>query len=124
MAAILLVDDDEILLVTLEQLLTERGHSVVTASDGKKAAKLLRAKPFELVITDIVMPDRDGIETIITLHREFPEIGIIAMSGGVSRSPTYLALAARLGAYCTLSKPFTPQQLQHAINETLAAKRA
>ncbi len=121
MARILIIDDDEPLLMTLEQVLLAIGHAVVTAGDGLQAAKLFRAEPFELILTDLVMPNREGLETIIELHREFPDVGVIAMSGGVTLSKTYLAMAARLGAHRTLSKPFTPGQLTQAIDEALAA---
>lgn len=67
----------------------------------------------------MVMPNRDGIETITALHRDFPEVGVIAMSGGTTGSKVYLKMAAWLGAHRTLSKPFTPQQLNDAIADTL-----
>jgi CheY-like chemotaxis protein len=124
MARILVIDDDETLCATLEQLLAEAGHAVVTATDGLKAARLFRAEPFHLIITDIIMPNREGLETVIELHRDFPDTGVIAMSGGVAMSRTYLSMAARLGAHRTLAKPFTPQQLHAAIGETLAAVSA
>jgi DNA-binding NtrC family response regulator len=120
MARILVVDDDEILRSTLEQLLTIEGHDVVTAPDGLVAERVFRAEPFHLIITDIIMPNQEGVETVVTLHREFPNVGVIAMSGGVAMSQNYLAMAARLGAHYTLAKPFTPQQLKDAIDETLA----
>lgn len=121
MARILVIDDDETLLGTLEPLLASSGHAVVTATDGLKAAKLFRAEPFEIILTDIVMPNREGLETIVALHKEFPEIGVIAMSGGSTASKAYLAMAARLGAHRTLAKPFTPQQLADAIADAQAA---
>lgn len=122
MARILIIDDDETLLTTLEQFLRAAGHAVVTASDGAKAAKLFRAEPFELILTDIVMPNREGLETIIELRREFPDVGVIAMSGGVARSKLYLELAAELGAHRTLAKPFAPLQLAEAIADTIRAR--
>ena len=124
MARILVIDDDEALLTTLKELLAIAGHAVVTASDGLEGAKLFRAEPFDVIITDLIMPNREGLETIITLHREFPAVGVIAMSGGIARSKTYLAIAARLGAHRTLAKPFTTQQLNDAIADTLALRPA
>ena len=120
MARILIVDDDETLCTALDQLLTEAGHADVTAADGLKAAALFRSEPFHLILTDILMPNREGLETIGALHRDFPEVGVIAMSGGSALSPTYLAMAAKFGAHRTLAKPFTPAQLHAAIGETLA----
>lgn len=124
MPRILVIDDEEPIRTALEQVLTTMGHSVVTAEDGHKAAKLFRAQPFDLILTDIVMPNREGLETIIELRREFPEVGVIAMSGGASLSEAYLGMAARLGAHHTLAKPFSQQQLQYAITETLTPKRS
>jgi CheY-like chemotaxis protein len=115
MARILVIDDDEALLSSLELLLSAAGHDVTTSGDGLKAAQLFRTEPFDLILTDIVMPNRDGIETVIALRGEFPEIGIIAMSGGAKLSPLYLGIATRLGAHRTLEKPFTPAQLEEAI---------
>jgi DNA-binding response OmpR family regulator len=115
MSRILVIDDDEPLLMTLEALLTAAGHAVVTASDGLKAEQLFRAEPFEVIITDIVMPDREGLETITKLRREYPEVPVIAMSGGATNSKMYLELAAKLGARRTLSKPFTAAALYEAI---------
>lgn len=120
MARILVIDDDETLLTTLEVSLTDAGHAVVTASDGLKAAKLFRAEPFEVIITDIVMPNGEGLETVITLRREFPEVRIIAMSGGATNSKMYLDMAARLGAHRTLNKPFSLGELTTALNEVVA----
>lgn len=123
MARILVVDDDETLCSVLEPLLTAAGHAVAVAADGLAAARLFRAEPFEVIITDILMPNREGLETIIALHRDFPDVGVIAMSGGATLSHVYLRMAARLGAHRTLAKPFTPQQLHEAIAATLARPR-
>jgi CheY-like chemotaxis protein len=120
MARILVVDDEEDVLTVVAQLLRAGGHDVVTAMDGVKIARESEAEPFEVIITDMVMPTRDGIETILAIRRELPDTGIIAMSGGARGSPLYLAMAARLGAHRTLAKPFTPDQLNTAIAETLA----
>lgn len=119
MARILIIDDDEALLFTLERWLAAAGHVVAAAADGLEAAKLFRAMPFELIVTDLVMPNREGLETIIMLRREFPEVRVIAMSGGTAGTKIYLELAARLGAHNTLEKPFTPDQLNTAVTLTL-----
>jgi CheY-like chemotaxis protein len=119
MARILVVDDEQLFLFTVAQLLSAVGHEVVTARDGLKAARHWRAAAFDLVITDIFMPERDGIETILALRQEHPEIGIIAMSGRVDTSTSYLGLVARLGACRTLTKPFTAEQLHAAVGDAL-----
>jgi CheY-like chemotaxis protein len=121
MARILIIDDDEAFLSAVEQLLTAAGHAVVTASDGLKAEKLFTAEPYEVILTDIVMPNREGLETVIRLRRDFPDVGVIAMSGGVANSRTYLELAGRLGAHRILSKPFSSAALLSTIAEVMRA---
>lgn len=124
MARILVIDDDEALRGSLELLLSATGHDVTTSGDGLKAAQLLSAEPFDLILTDILMPNRDGIEIVIALRSKFPEIGIIAMSGGAKFSPLYLGIVARLGAHRTLKKPFTSAQLEEAVEAVLREFRA
>src|SRR6185369_2584061 len=87
---LLLIDDDPILREVLAMALVQAGYTVVHAESGRQGTALFRATPADLVITDLVMPDREGIETIVTLHRERPDLPIIAMSGGAVRSPLYL----------------------------------
>jgi len=122
MARILIIDDNVTLLELIALVLLAAGHTVTTAADGEIAARLFRAAPFDLILTDMIMPNGEGIETITTLRREFPAIRIIAMSGGTRRSQNYLDMAARLGAHRTLSKPFAPDELHAAIAATLAAE--
>ena len=105
----------------LAAALSHAGHTVVQADGGRQGEKIFRAEPADLVITDLVMPDREGLETIMALRRERPDLPIIAMSGGM-RSPVYLALAAKLGAQRTLAKPFAPEVLLRAIDELLASQ--
>jgi CheY-like chemotaxis protein len=119
MARILIIDDDENLLHALAQALGSLGYSVATATDGAEAAKLFRSEMFNVIVTDLVMPNREGVETIITLRREFPHIGVIAMTGSCTRSELYLELAARVGADRTLPKPFSLQELDDAIRSLL-----
>ena len=119
MAHLLLIDDDSILREVLAMALVQAGHTVVQAADGRHGANFFRAAPADLVITDLVMPDREGLETIAELHREWPTLPIIAMSGGATRSALYLAMANRLGARRTLAKPFAPRVLLRAIDELL-----
>ncbi len=121
MARILIIDDDEIFLTTLAAVLMAERHTVVTAGNGLSGAKLFRAEPFDLVITDIVMPDREGLETVMALKKDFPEIRVIAMSGGNARSKIYLDIAARLGADHVLVKSFTAETLIQTIAQVMAA---
>jgi DNA-binding response OmpR family regulator len=122
MASILLVDDDPLLRTTLAFALEQKGYAVTEAVDGEDALRRFRLAPTDLVITDLVMPNKEGIETIIELRREFPAVGIIAMSGGPAHNaPLYLTVAGRLGAMRTLQKPFNLDRLLAAIRDVLAA---
>jgi CheY-like chemotaxis protein len=120
MAQILLIDDDELLRRVLAKALTHAGHSVIQAADGQQGVELARAASLDLVITDLVMPVQEGVETIIALRQERPRLPIIAISGGVSNSPLYLEIAERIGAKRILPKPFTPQELTAIIDQVLA----
>jgi DNA-binding response OmpR family regulator len=119
MARILVIDDDAHLLSTIEQALSVRGHSVVTATDGIQGERLFRAEPFNLIITDIVMPEREGLETIMVLRREFPHVPVIAMTGMGVHSKLYLGIATRLGARRVLEKPFSLALLTGAVESLL-----
>lgn len=120
MARILLIDDDDALRGVIAQSLEHAGHTVVQAADGRQGVDLFHATSIDLVLTDLVMPGKEGVETIIELHQKKPSLPIIAMSGGMPRSNMYLEIAAKLGARRTLAKPFMPQELLAAINDTLA----
>ncbi|MBS0663819.1 MAG: response regulator [Verrucomicrobia bacterium] len=115
MARILIIDDDDALRGIIVKSLTFAGHQVQQTDDGRKGVAMFRADPTELVITDMVMPGQEGMETIKILHKEYPDLKIIAMSGGLEGSELYLELTKRLGAAYTLTKPFTLQQLKEAI---------
>ena len=118
MADILLIDDDEGFRGMLCKMLTRAGHTVVSCEDGKKGVRLFRQNPVFLVITDLIMPDQEGIETIIQLRKEFPNVKIIAMSGGGRITPEiYLNSAASLGAGRTFAKPFDTDDFLAAIKE-------
>ena len=121
-ARILVVDDNEALLSTASLVLSQAGYEVMQATDGAKALRLAAVESFDLSITDSIMPDREGIETIRELRLRFPSIKIIAMSGGGRGSATgYLAIARFQGALLTLSKPFTRQELLAAVTSVLGA---
>jgi DNA-binding response OmpR family regulator len=124
MARILLIDDDDLLRGVLAKALTYGGHETIQASDGKMGVELARVTPVDIVITDLVMPVQEGVETIITLRREQPKLPVIAMSGGTTNSSVYLDIAGKIGARRVLSKPFTPKQLIETIDEVLAETNA
>lgn len=123
MAHILVIDDDEGILSLAAETLRHSGHVVTEASNGKDGLASFRAAHADLVITDLVMPVKEGIETIMELHRDFPATKIIAISGAV-HSRDYLQLAGRLGAVQTLAKPFTAEGLLSAVNTALASANA
>lgn len=118
MAKILLVDDEDYIRAMLTEALEDEGYSVETAADGKQAVALYTKADFDLVVTDIVMPEQEGIQTILELRKHNPRVKVIAMSGGGRiRSDDYLELAKKLGAINTFSKPLD-------LDEFLAAVKA
>jgi len=120
MASILVIDDDEQILRTLHQVLEIEGHEVVDASNGKEGIRLFKENGADLIITDIVMPEKEGLETITELRRDFPDVKIIAISGGGRVDPeSYLKLAKGFGALRTLTKPFEREELLEAVRELL-----
>lgn len=114
--SILVVDDEPEMLDILKQVLAAAGHRVVTADNGREAISLLAREKFDLVLTDLLMPERDGTEVIGELRRKHPAIPIVAMSGG-GRMPRgeYLKIAKMFGAHAMLEKPFTNEQLLSTI---------
>ncbi len=123
MAKILVIDDDEQVLDMLYESLTREGFDVLKASNGEQGLRIYRQEPVDLIITDILMPEKEGIETIIELRQDFPDVKIIAMSGG-GRIGTkdYLHLAKIFGVQRTFTKPVAREQLLDAIKELLKEK--
>ena len=123
MANILVVDDNPDLTEVQKLVLTSAGHTVTTARDGHEALQFVRTQPFNLVVTDIVMPGGDGIEMIMELHRTLPSLRIIATSGGGNMDAEgYLEVAQKLGATKTMVKPFSGIELIAAVTEMLERK--
>jgi DNA-binding response OmpR family regulator len=122
MKSILVIDDEEQLARMVCTMLEREGYHVVIANNGKEGLKYFRTEPMDLVITDIFMPEKEGLETIRELRREFPGVKIIAMSGGTSRAEGFsaLPLAEKLGAACTLVKPFSRSDLLARVKQCLA----
>ena len=120
MAQILIIDDDQQILDMLGQILEREGHEVVKALDGKEGLKLYRENPADLVITDIIMAETEGTEIIMELQRDFPNVKIIAISGGDRIEPDeYLHIAQMLGVQKTFAKPFSLEELLKAVSELL-----
>jgi CheY-like chemotaxis protein len=120
MARILVIDDNNEVRRMIRQALELHGHNVVDAGDGVQALAQFRNCVTDLVITDIVMPEMEGLETIIELRAMDASVKILAISGGGSFVPDgYLRWAEMLGADRRLEKPFTVQQLVSVVNELL-----
>ena len=121
-ARILVTDDNIRLRTVVRDILTQAGYEVETAGNGIEACQILERVPVDLLITDIVMPEKEGIQTIAGLHRERPDLRIIAMSGdGSDGAAFYLEMAREFGADATLSKPFSRAQLLDAVQGLLGA---
>ena len=119
MARILFIDDDPPTLVLFEQILKGAGHEVIMARDGVTGIALYRKNPTDLIITDIMMPVKDGMEVISELKRDFPEVKIIAISGTgrEERREFFFDVSRILGAKRTFEKPIDPAELLQAIRE-------
>jgi CheY-like chemotaxis protein len=121
MPDLILIEDDETLRQMLARMLDRHGFAVREADNGLEGLKLMRELPAPLVVTDLIMPEMEGIETIRHLRRLYPDTKIVAMSGGGKvGAKCYLAVARQLGANRTLAKPFKPEQLLRMVAELLA----
>ena len=121
MASILIVDDEENIRSLLQEKLEDSGYQVTAADDGKSALKLLKDQQFDLLLTDIIMPDTDGLELIRYVKEHFPDLKIIAMSAGgqLTNAELYLHPAESLGADLRFNKPFDLDELENAIEKLL-----
>jgi len=118
MARILVVDDDEHFRTMLRMTLERAGYEVLEADDGDSALERFHTEAPDLVITDIVMPRKEGLEFIMELHEEFPSAHIIAISGGGRANPySYLSMAKGLGAECVFVKPLDREALLAKVRE-------
>jgi len=123
--SILVVDDEPSILALVSRALQKRGHTIATAGDGVEAGRVVSSQAFDLVLTDLLMPDKDGIQVIAELRRKFPAVKIIAMSGGGHiPQDQYLKIAKGLGAHALLDKPFTIDQLYAVVDSVLAPEGA
>ena len=115
---ILIVDDNEDYLVVLDEYLTKQGYDVVCCYDGKDGQEKFAEFLPDIVVTDIVMPNVDGIELLLSLRKINPEISVIAMSGGNrGYAGSYLQMAEKLGANVILNKPFELSTLLEEIKK-------
>lgn len=122
MQRILIIDDEPQIRSMVRLILEREGYAVLEAVDGAEGLKIFREKPADLILTDLIMPNKDGIGMIIELKKEFPDVKIIAMSGGgLNRPEGYLRGAQKLGAAATLTKPINRQDLVRVVRDTLKA---
>ena len=115
---VLVIDDNPDMRRTLQALLETEGFAVTVAADGEEALRLQRELPAAVVITDIFMPGKEGIETIYELRKQFPQTKVIVISGGLrAKGADYFAVARELGAVKAFKKPFEPNELIEAVRE-------
>jgi DNA-binding response OmpR family regulator len=120
MARILVIDDDHAVRLTIQTFLERAGHEVVCASDGDQGLRAFVSVSPQLVITDIIMPNKEGIETIMQIRAHDATTPIIAMSGGGRvGNGDFLKMATRLGADQVLAKPFDRHELTAAVHRLL-----
>jgi CheY-like chemotaxis protein len=120
MARVLVIDDDHEFRKVLRLMLAEFSVEVVEAENGELGIALLETQPADLIITDILMPTKDGVETIIEIRRRFPDTKIIAVSGGGRvKDMSFLDFAGKVGATATLSKPFRRDEFRTIVTKLL-----
>ena len=119
--SILVADDEDSIRSLLEHFFRSGGHAVVAVANAREACDALAKQPFDLVVTDVLMPDGDGLDLITELRKRQPGARILAMSGGgrYLEGGDYLKLAKGLGAHAAMMKPFTLEQLQAAMKVAL-----
>ncbi len=123
MKRILVIDDDEMIRIVFERFLKGQGYAVDCAADGKEGLQLLETEPPDLVITDIMMPETDGLEVVLSMRENHPDIPVIAISGGMTiASMDFLPLVKKFGAIKVFYKPVELEDLLAGIHELLGGK--
>ena len=121
MVRILVIDDELSVLEVLRKILQFEGYDVITATNGEEGVELFRQTPCDLVITDMVMPGKDGLQTILDLRQEAPDLPVIAVSGGGTISKErYLVVAGYLDKVITIAKPFSVESITEAVAKLLS----
>lgn len=121
MSKILVIEDDDAVRLSLQMMLEDGGYDVEIAENGEIGIELFRKAPADLVITDLFMPKKEGIETISELKKDFPSIKIIAISGGGQHIPGgFLVFAKKLGAIHTFQKPIMNDELMQVVGSLLS----
>jgi len=123
MKRILLIDDDEKIREVFERFLKKHGYAVDCAEDGKVGLRMLEDEPPDLVITDIMMPDTDGLEVVLSMREKYPDIPVIAISGGMTIAPMdFLPMVKKFGAVKGFYKPVELDDLLEGVRELLGRK--
>lgn len=123
MARILIIDDDESILNVLKRFLTSKGYIVDSAGNGRQGLRLLEAEPPDLVITDIMMPETDGLEVVMAIRDNHPGTPVIAISGGMRTVPMdFLPMVKKFGARKVFYKPVDMDELLEAVEEMLSER--
>lgn len=124
MARIMIVEDDSAVRRLVRRLLEGEGHTVIEEPDGRSALRHFAGDPADLVISDVYMPDMDGLELLERLREAFPEVRVIVISGGGRlRTMSVLEDAKGMGAARVIAKPFSPEEFRSAVREVLSASR-
>jgi CheY-like chemotaxis protein len=123
MSHILVIDDEETIRAIIRLVLEKDGHKVDEAENGGSGLKLVELHPYDLVITDMIMPDVDGIEVISSLKKNHPQIKTIVITGGsVMNEKEYLMkIGTLMNVNCVLPKPFRPEELLATVKEVLSS---
>ncbi len=116
-ARVLVIDDEAIVRVSCERVLKPEGYDVVVTSRGDEAIELLEKENFDIVLTDLKMPDMDGLEVLKTIKQKWPDIQVIIITGYGTISTAVQAI--KLGAYEYIEKPFTPEDILKVVREAL-----
>lgn len=127
MARVLIIDDDRLFVKLMVHALKQRGHEVEFALDGLAGSRAFAHRPYDAVVCDIIMPQQDGVETIKAMRGQRSDVGIVAISGGLSLGQAsnidVLHIAGQLGADVTLKKPFQLPELAVAVEQAIAARQ-
>ena len=124
MARVLIADDEKPIRGLLRLMLQQGGHEVREAADGVEALHACRREPLDLLFCDLLMPNKEGLETIREVRKAFPGLKVVAMSGGLRAAVDVLRVAKLMGAHAVLSKPFTRQEMLAKLDEVLATAPA
>jgi DNA-binding NtrC family response regulator len=120
MSQILIIEDDQQMREMVKQMLQRAGHTAIGAGDGHEGMQIVHEQAIDLIITDIIMPEQEGLETIMQVRRDYPNIPVIAISGGGRVEPeNYLHSAKLLGAAHTFTKPLNRDEMLRVVMQLL-----